>query len=109
MAASDEPLNTPVCKDRRACYLMDARSISRHSSFNPLSIQVRMRNRHVPLLASSRALRQIDRNPLPDLPKRGRISHPGTSRTGNEKEDPSTDTENDQQHDAFAWRRDENK
>jgi hypothetical protein len=52
---------------------------------------------------------------LCELPKRGRISHPGTSRTatdsegGDEKEDLSTDTENDKRRDAAGRRRDKNK
>lgn len=52
---------------------------------------------------------------LRELPKRGRISHPGTSHTatdsdgGDEKEDLSTDTENDKRRDSAAWRRDKKK
>ncbi|KAI9454482.1 hypothetical protein BJY52DRAFT_725267 [Lactarius psammicola] len=52
---------------------------------------------------------------LRDLPKRGRISHPGTSHTttdsegGDEKEDLSSDTENDKRRDAATWRRDKKK
>jgi hypothetical protein len=52
---------------------------------------------------------------LRELPKRGRISHPGTSHTatdsegGDEKEDLSTDTENDKRRDSAARRRDKNK
>ncbi|KAH9058082.1 hypothetical protein EDB87DRAFT_1685728 [Lactarius vividus] len=54
---------------------------------------------------------------LRDLPKRGRISHPGRSHTatdsegGDEKEGLSTDTEDDgdKRRDAATWRRDKKK
>lgn len=53
---------------------------------------------------------------LRDLPKRGRISHPGVSHTatdseaGDEKERRSTDTEDEKRRDAVdTWRRDKKK
>ena len=52
---------------------------------------------------------------LRELPKRGRISHPGASHTttdseeGDEKEDMNTDTENDKRRDAASRRRDKKK